>query len=246
MNISIIEGKIAKCDDEITGLINDIDSIMKKLMGDTADTGLVTDYGGKVLNSSAFVKLNYNGITYNIVNTPISVSNLYSHINKYRLTQTGHLSEPKYNSGCLGVAAGYGYRLLQGTKLTTDMANYYTYRHYDDYYTTSKTSALNTIYHELSNGKPCVLQVEGSSGRHYVTVVGMKSNVTSANELNEEDLLIIDAWNGKIQPLEKEKSTYESGDRYMYAQREYLDPVTGKKTANLSSDKFYRVCTFNS
>lgn len=246
MNISVIEGKIAKCDEEITDLINNIDNIMKKLMGDTTDTVLESAYSGKVLNSSAFVKLNYSGSVYNVVNTPISVANFYSHINKYRLTQTGHLSEPKYNSGCLGVAAGYGYRLLHGTNLTTDMANYYTYQHYDDYYTTSKTSALNTIYHELSNGKPCVLQVEGGSGRHYVTVVGMKANVSSANELKEEDLLIIDAWNGKIQSLEKEKSTYSKGDRYMYAQREYLDPKTGKKTANLSSDKFYRVCVFKS
>ena len=65
-----------------------------------------------------------------------------------------------------------------------------------------KQEVLKNVYNEISNGRPCLIQVNGNkagTSRHYVTVVGFKSSVKSANDLDEDDLLIIDSWDGKLE-----------------------------------------------
>jgi hypothetical protein len=61
------------------------------------------------------------------------------------------------------------------------------------------------------NGRPMVLQVNGNkagTSRHFVTVVGFKEGVTSAKDLKETDLLIIDSWDGKIERMDTETSRF--------------------------------------
>ena len=62
------------------------------------------------------------------------------------------------------------------------------------------------IYNEIFSGKPVVLQVTGTSARnsrHFVTVVGYKRSIKNANNLEEEDLLVIDSWNGGFKTLSR-------------------------------------------
>jgi murein DD-endopeptidase MepM/ murein hydrolase activator NlpD len=83
----------------------------------------------------------------------------------------------------------------------------------------TKQRVLDKIFREISNGQVCVLKVGGTNvsnsrpPRHFVTVVGFKNSVTSANQLKESDLLTIDSWDGRLKPLGI------PGARYMFHQK---------------------------
>ena len=75
----------------------------------------------------------------------------------------------------------------------------------------NKSAVLTNVYHELNQGKPVVIQVNGNTSgtsRHYVTVVGFKKDVKRASDLQESDLLIIDSWDGKLEPLGERYSRF--------------------------------------
>ena len=87
-----------------------------------------------------------------------------------------------------------------------------------DFFGETKEETLAKIYEEIINGKPVVLQVNGtlnydedgnrtSGTRHFVTVVGFKKGV-SQSSIQEEDLLIIDSWDGKLETMDGEKSRF--------------------------------------
>lgn len=76
--------------------------------------------------------------------------------------------------------------------------------------TGSKEDVLTTIKEELDSGNPVVLQVNGNkagTSRHYVTVVGYRSDAGST--LEEKDLLIIDTYDGLIEGMG------DNGTRFM-------------------------------
>lgn len=90
----------------------------------------------------------------------------------------------------------------------------------------TKRQMLNYLYEQLSRGKVCIIKVgkTGNSysdtrpgtplhGQHFVTAIGFKSNITSANQLQETDLLTLDSWDGKLKPLGHPNS------RHLYSQR---------------------------
>ena len=83
---------------------------------------------------------------------------------------------------------------------------------FNGYENDDKGAVLTNIYNELVQGKPVIIQVNGNkagTSRHYVTVVGFKKDVRSARDLEESDLLIIDSWDGKLEPMG------EQGSRFM-------------------------------
>lgn len=76
--------------------------------------------------------------------------------------------------------------------------------------TGSKEEMLSIIKEQLDEGNPVVLQVNGNkagTSRHYVTVVGYRSDAGST--LEERDLLIIDTYDGKIEGMG------DNGSRFM-------------------------------
>ena len=71
------------------------------------------------------------------------------------------------------------------------------------------------VYDEITQGKPCVIMVTTKAGhRHFATVVGMKDTVTSRDSLKEEDLLIIDSWDGKLEAMDNSVTA----DRHMHTE----------------------------
>ena len=82
----------------------------------------------------------------------------------------------------------------------------------------SKSEIVKLIYDQLNAGKSCVIKVVGSYNggpayprtRHYVAAIGYKKGV-DRNTIKDTDLLIIDTWDGKIEPVVPE---YTSG-RYL-------------------------------
>ena len=79
------------------------------------------------------------------------------------------------------------------------------------YFLLQNSEKQHIIYNEITNGKPLILQVNGNkkgTSRHYVTVVGFKSSVKSANSLTQKDLLIKDSWDGKLERMDGSSSRF--------------------------------------
>lgn len=67
---------------------------------------------------------------------------------------------------------------------------------------TNKQDIFDIIMEEIRRGRVIVLQVKGGSGRHYVTVVGYKRSVFHSSKMTDDDLLIIDSWDGNLKSVE--------------------------------------------
>ena len=202
--------------DGIAGEINALEVSKAEEVQVTVGTGVQeTGTDLQILdNDGTFVKINYSGSTFRVVNTKnISVVDFVKFIQKYRLEQT---DQPGYGDSCLGVAKAYGNRMYNNTKLYTDMKGLYSgaYTAFDKgTYSADKQYILGLIYDELVQGKPCVVMVTTKAGhRHFATVVGMKDTVTGKSSLKEEDLLIIDSWDGKLEAMDNS----ETADRHMH------------------------------
>lgn len=204
-------------------LQQDIDAAAKEInsleVSSSDDTSITVgtganDYGTIISNDGTFLKINYSGSTFNVINTQnISVTDFVQYINDYHLNQTDNQG---YGDSCLGVAKAYGKKLYFNTKLQTNMDAFYSaaYTQWDNgTFSENKEEILRLVYNELVQGKPCVLQVTTKAGnRHFATVVGMKDTVTSADDLTEEDLLIIDSWDGKLEAMDDSVTA----DRHMH------------------------------
>ena len=78
----------------------------------------------------------------------------------------------------------------------------------------SQQKVLKNVYDEINKGNPCIIQVNGNkngTSRHYVVVIGYKKSVTSRELIKDTDLLIIDVWDAKVEPVGKKGS----GNRFM-------------------------------
>ena len=221
--IKELETKCKELQGEIDGLASEINGLEvspAESIDITVGTG-ANNVGGEVLtNDGTFVKLNYSGSTFNVINTKkISVVDFVKFIQSHGITQTAH--QAVYGNECLGVAYAYSNRLYNsGAKLYTNIDSFYSgaysannSRAYESF---NKQDVLGVIFDELSAGRPCVVQVTTKAGhRHFATVVGMKETATSRSTIKEEDLLIIDSWDGKLEAMDNS----ETADRHMFASR---------------------------
>lgn len=157
---------------------------------------------------------------YYVVNTAYSVVDYYNHIQDKKIYQRGNKG---YQSACLGVSYTHARDLIMKSTAKNDIESAYKgcYHYFDNYIVDEEQDALTTIYNEVNAGRPVPINVKGPAGRHWVTVVGFKTNVTSASELKSEDLLILDSWDGLIERMDCSDSRkfvtgYDSGQKYAW------------------------------
>ena len=141
---------------------------------------------------------------YYVVNTAYPVIDYYNHIQKYGIYQE---ATTDYRNKCLGVSYLYARDLTVGSaKKDMDSA----YAGAETWYTMTNSpeeqTALDIVYREITAGRPVAMNVKGPTYRHWVTVVGFKTDVTSAADLKAEDLLILDSWDGKVERMDCEDS----------------------------------------
>ena len=156
----------------------------------------VTDLGNGIIDFSI------SGNNYYVVNTNGKLMDYYnSVILGKRLYQS---TSKKYADQCLGFAYNYAYGLYANDRSIngSTIRNGTSYsKHFTRYLTNSEADFKQKLYEELKAGRPVVVQVNGKKstrGRHYVTAVGFKNNVTSASDLKLTDILVIDTYDGKI------------------------------------------------
>ncbi len=133
-----------------------------------------------------------------------------SYVSSARVSQDSDTS--KYGDYCLAFAYVHAYDLFKGTKSSAaDAGNYAHAGAFYDFIDDDKSKVLAKVYDEIMNGRPVVIQVNGNkagTSRHFVTVVGFREGVTSAETLTEKDLLIIDSWDGKVERMDTATSRF--------------------------------------
>ncbi len=217
MNITEIIDNIIKCENKIISLESSINDIMAALGEDVVsfETSSQRVIAMPIPNSP-YILMNYSGSVYKVLNSPgISVMDLLNYIEENKIYQTAHLGYNNFENKCLGVAKAYGRTLIFG-QLNRNVDNFYggAYTYYDGGTSFgTREEMLKVVYEEFSHGRPCVIQVTTKEGhRHFATVVGIKNHVNSASELREEDLLIIDPWDGLLEAMDNS----ETADRHLF------------------------------
>ena len=166
---------------------------------------MITANGGGIRSSSGMVYYTYKTQNdYLVVNTKLSVSEYVKFVESNHICQKQESST--YWDQCLCFAEEHMHALTTGDK--SKKPSQITESYYSGFVNKSdnddKSVILKLIYSELVSNKPVILQVNGNkdgTSRHYVTVLGFKSTVTSADNLKEEDLLLLDSYDGKVKEL---------------------------------------------
>ena len=143
--------------------------------------------------------------------TKTSVTSYAAYVASSKICQTNDTS--KFGDKCLSFAETHAYALYTGnTSDSAERASSYPHSGaFTSWFSDSKEETLKKIYSEVVSGKPVVIQVNGNkqgTSRHFVTVVGFKSGVTDVNKLTEQDLLIIDSWDGKTERMDTSTSRF--------------------------------------
>lgn len=211
---------------EIDNIVNNIKSLDSSIQETNNSAYATTSTSGisvvSTSNLDNLVKINYNGINYNVVNTKIPVVEYSEYVQKNRMYQ---------NAGALGgqcmiASQIYARDLLRGTYSSKEdfinMKGSPATRINEKVRSQSKDEVLSYVYNEIQEGHPVVLQVtqkRSNEGlRHLVTVVGFKENVTSYSQLTSENILVLDNVDGKIQTLsERNRELYNQGGNGYYA-----------------------------
>ena len=161
-------------------------------------------YGDNIIKISA---LEGNWI---VAKTNQNLDAYLSYIANNGVRQNANTDE--WGDSCLAFAGAHTYDLYSNIKTNGPSAASYAHAgQFADFMSDSKQETLTKIYDEILNGRPVVLQVNGNkqgTSRHFVTVVGFKEGVVSGATLKEEDLLIIDSWDGKLERMDTEKSRF--------------------------------------
>ncbi len=166
--------------------------------------------------------LNYG--EYSVVDTKLSVAKYADYIQSHGLTQTKCRA---MGNECLLVSKLYAYDLLTGKVSPNGNAAIGKYsfhgRFNKEYTDDNEQKVLEQMYYYLKSGIPVSINVnqQAKGKRHWVTVVGMKSSVTSAEDLKATDLLILDTYDGNLERMDcsdsrKFSTGYETGQKYGY------------------------------
>ena len=180
--------------------------------GDSSTQGGVgsTEYQGGGTGGGTTTLNALNG-TWTVVNTPISVKQFSDFVYSNKISQDKDTT--KYNDKCLGFAYTHAWALSKGTTAITadDGMNYKGAGNFSTFIDDNKQAVLKATYEEITAGRPVVIQVNGNkqgTSRHFVAVVGYKQGVTSGDTISEDDLLIIDSWDAKLERMDTDTSRF--------------------------------------
>ena len=179
-------------------------------MGEFAPVSIEDEKLNPKLNNK-ITTWNTLGSDWIVANTTFSVKDYANYAYQKGIRQDSNSG--RYGDLCLAFSYVHASNMMTGS--TADNAesafNWKYSGDFKDYFSNSKQQTLTTIYNEIVEGKPVVLQVNGNkegTHRHFVTVVGFNKNVNSAETIRESDLLIYDSWDGKIETMNTSSSRF--------------------------------------
>ena len=172
-----------------------------------------------LVNGGTMYTYMHNGQSFNVTNTKINLDDYAAYIQKNKMYQNAGF----LGSQCMLLSQYYASDMLRGKFTSKDtMANHGgspAVKMNERTKSSSEQPVKDYMYQELAQGHPVVLQVtqkRSNEGlRHFVTVVGYNSSVTSYKDLTPENMLVIDCVDGKIQTLnERNRNYYNQKGKY--------------------------------
>ena len=168
----------------------------------------------------------YKGDTFKVVNTPVDPI-AYSKL-VYNRICTNPGGTGAHSGYCLGFCYYYVYCMVDNitdVSLSVALSKYMTSSKltYGVLYYTDPNIMMARLYDLLNAGVPQILMVEAIThpgSRHFVTVIGYRANVTRAEDLRPEDLLIIDSFEGGVESMDPAldpvdtRVLFKQNDRY--------------------------------
>lgn len=148
--------------------------------------------------------------SWTVVNTETSPEKYAEMLQDRGVCQNSDTS--KYGDKCLGFSDTHAWGLFTGNNSYTadDGCNYAGAANFKMYSNENKQSVLKVIYEEIKAGRPCILHVNGNkagTSRHFVTVVGFREGC-HPDTMTEDDLLIIDSWDAKLERMDQSNSRF--------------------------------------
>ena len=159
----------------------------------------------------------YDGSYFYVPNTAISIDDYASYVQNNGLYQNCYFM----GNRCIELASIYAEDMITGDYTSkSQYTNSSIYNRMNDITFDSTSEIQECIYNEVLAGRPLSIQVSQKKGpgyRHFVTVVGFDSSVTSASDLTPENILVLDCFDGKIQRLsERNRTLTRWGDTNTY------------------------------
>ena len=161
--------------------------------------------GSGGINSSGMVYYSYKTThDYLVVNTSLNVLDYTKFVKDNRICQDQQNGTIYYDQ-CLCFAEEQVHALTTSdtSRKSFEIPHKY-YNNFVAYSDDDKEKVLNVVYSELISNRPVILHVNGNkagTSRHYVTVIGFKSAVTSAANFKETDMLLIDSYDCEVEEL---------------------------------------------
>lgn len=196
-------------------IVEDFLKIKRRLDSKKNGTG---EYAAVPIEGKLDITGNNNVTTWNtfgknwiVTNTKFSVSEYADYAYSKGIRQDSNSG--RYGDLCLAFSYVHASNMKSGSKgdNAESAVNWDHAGEFKDYFSDNKQTTLATVYNEILKGNPVIMQVNGNSEgthRHFVTVVGFKDTVTSAETIKESDLLILDSWDGKIETMDTEYSRF--------------------------------------
>ena len=170
-------------------------SVSSNVFGTSGD--VPEDYKSMLSTLGIGTKLvTYNGTEYLVCDTSVDIEELQSYIQSNNLYQDAGFMGGKCNI----LSMVYAKDLVEGSYTGGNDYDASVEDMFESVTSDGTSLITETMYEELKNGRPVVLQVsqKDPTKRHFVTVVGYDSSVTSAKDLTTDKLLVVDCWNGQI------------------------------------------------
>lgn len=208
---------------KINKLFDDKKEIKEEKIDKEEETDEVKEEINELDNSNC-VDLSLLDASWKVINTKIDVSSYAKDIYNKGIRQNSNTE--RYEDHCLAFSYVHASNLYNG-EIDANAECAYNWNHaseFTDFFSDDKQETLKVVYNQIKEGKPVIMQVNGNkkgTTRHFVTVVGVKSDVKNADSVKETDLLILDSWDGKLERMDTSTS------RFMTTGEDTNKPYTG-------------------
>ena len=167
------------------------------------------------------LKYSFNGKTFLIPNTKISLDDYAAYIKNNKMYQdAGFLG-----GDCMLLSQYYASDMIMGKytkkQVMYDHGGSPAVKMNERCKSTNPSDVLNYCYSEINQGHPVVLQVSqvnsNRGARHLVTMVGYTTDVKGPEDLTPDNILVLDCYDGTVQTLGQARS--QGGhERRLFAQ----------------------------
>ena len=173
------------------------------------------------------IKVSLFGQNWNIINTKNTVLNMATRILQKGIRQDRDYS--KYEKYSLAISYIYASCLFADNKELNEKIECFKHANqFKDIIVDKKEEAINVIMEEINKGNPVIAQIKEEEANRFIVIVGFKE-VRTKKKIEENDLLIMDSYDGKIKNIDSKAMHIVNGKEInKYYDGYYLKTIVKK------------------